>query len=618
MKEKISSALLILYLAILGSYWGLEIDSFVGDLPFFHLHTLLLFINIFFIPLLPLLFYVCMASIPRLWHKRIAHIAAFTLSTFYLLVIIFLSLYKSVRRIDFDFYFLWYNREDVLPVIWKIFAPWIPVIIILAAVLLFVQKNASAYATQWFRRSSVTAWKITTALLACSILCQAVSLRTVRGSVSGFIYANFISDRKIRDDYHELYTKHIAALGKDLPQPTARFNPSALGDVIFIVKQESLNGLLTGPEITPQLLRAASDGALIPQLYGNSIQSLRGYECILCGVPPSAVEALADNYSEKELSDLNCLPKLFRNLGYHTLYFFGGSRNPRIVHFAESIGFEKVLADEITLPDDIKFAWGYREDVFYSRVHQYLETHYTGQKLFVFIDTGATNHTPFKVLDATLRDKVPFLHPKNFTENISNTTFAQDAYFGLLYDLFKQDYGERGTLIAVGDHAWPISAHKDNIYNERGSYEENFLTSLIYIPPATQDTEFDIGAIIPSRFSQMDIMPTILDLLGMERPSLLGESFAPWLLKTSDGEKPDLETTNLSIQPYGGGFISVVQYPRKYLFDVLGGNVNIYDLAQDPDEHSPTVHRSNDYLHIIHDYFQKSNDGIDKLLQKSF
>ena len=606
MKEKISSALFILYLALIGSYWGLEIDSFIGDLPFFQFRTVLLFINIFFVPLLPLFFYTCASFIPRLWRKRTVRISVLTLNMFYLLAIIFLALYRSIRHIDFDFYFLWYNKEDVFPVIWKIFAPWIPVVVLLAAAMLFIQKNASAHTAQWFWKSSKKAWKIATALLIFSILCQAASLCAVRGSASGFIYTNFLSDRNIRNDYHELYTEHIAALGKDLPQQTTRFNPSALGDVIFIIKQESLNGLLTGPEITPQLLGASRDGVLMPRLYGNSIQSLRGYECTLCGVPPSAVEALADIYSKKELNDLNCLPKLFQSLDYHALYFFGGSRNPRIVHFAESIGFEKVLADEIMQPEDIKFDWGYREDIFYTRVHQYLETHYAGQKLFIFIDTGATNHAPFEVLDSALSDKVPFPHPKNFTENISNTTFVQDAYFGLFYTLFKRDYGTRGTLIAVGDHAWPISVHKDNIYNERGAYEENFLTSLLYIPPALQDTEFDIGSEIPKRFSQMDIMPTLLDLLGMERPVLLGESFAPWLLKTPDGEKPMATRTNLSIQPYGGGFISVVQYPQKYLFDVLGGNVNVYDLAQDPDERFPVVHNGNDYLHIIHDYFQKS------------
>ena len=100
---------------------------------------------------------------------------------------------------------------------------------------------------------------------------------------------------------------------------------------------------------------------LFSRLYANSIQSLRGYECILCGVPLSIAGALVDDYSPGELKDLHCLPKVFRALGYHPLYFFGGSRNARIVHFAESIGFEKVLADtEGKLADSYEF-WGVRE-----------------------------------------------------------------------------------------------------------------------------------------------------------------------------------------------------------------------------------------------------------------
>jgi len=591
----------ILYLAIAGSYIGLEIDSYMGDLPFFRLNVLLLFVNVLFIPFIPPILH----SLPECFsglRNRACRAIILILNTLYLEIVFFIALYKSIRKMDFDFYFLWYNTEDVLPVIWKIFAPGIPIVVFLTVALFLFQKSMFAPASRWFRRRSGKALTITAAVIICGIVCQSATLRAVRGSVVGFIYANFISDCGIRDAYEDLYQNHIAALKEDLPQKTDRFNPSALGDVVFVVKQESLNGLLAGTKITPQLLRAARDGILFPEMYGNAIQSLRGYGCTLCGTPPSMTEDLADAYSSSELNALNCLPKVFRDIGYHTLYFFGGSRNPRIVHFAESIGFEHVLADDIMQPEDIKFDWGYREDIFYIRVFQYLQTHYTGEKLFVFLDTGATNHAPFEVLDKALLDKVPFPRTENFTEKISNTTFAQDAYFGMLYDMFRKDYGENGTLLAVSDHSWPIPIHKDNIYNERGAYEENFRIALLFVPPLSKNAVFDVGAVISRRFSQMDILPTFLDMLGMERRRLLGESFAPWLFPT-DG-KPETVQTNLSIQPYGGGFISVVQYPKKYLFDALGQNVQIYDLEKDPEERSPSIQDINEYMSIIRDFFR--------------
>ena len=53
MSKKVRWWLFILYLALFGSYCGLEIDTFVADTPFFRLDTLLLFINVLWIMLVP-------------------------------------------------------------------------------------------------------------------------------------------------------------------------------------------------------------------------------------------------------------------------------------------------------------------------------------------------------------------------------------------------------------------------------------------------------------------------------------------------------------------------------------------------------------------------------------
>jgi len=99
---------------------------------------------------------------------------------------------------------------------------------------------------------------------------------------------SFFSDRRLRNDFTKLYQEHIAALRSENPKANGSMDPSIMGDVIFFIKQESLNGFLVLPQITPQLLRASRDGILFNRLYANSIQSLRGYECVLCGVPPAS------------------------------------------------------------------------------------------------------------------------------------------------------------------------------------------------------------------------------------------------------------------------------------------------------------------------------------------
>jgi arylsulfatase A-like enzyme len=603
MKRKTGWYFLVLYLAILGSFCGLEIDTYNGDLPFFKTSTFLLLLNVLGVILLPPVLYILCNSIGYL-RKRKVRSAILFLNAVYFHLIAFLLLYKAVRKMDFDFYFFWYNTADALPALWKLFAPWFPVFALSLGAFIFIQKAAFSQAIEVLGNSTRKAGVLLTTILVSSIGCQSATFDTIRCSTAGFFYTSFLTDRQIRNGYSEQYREHIRALESDIPASMGLADPSKLGDIVFFIKQESLNGLLTGPKITPQLLRASKDGIFLEKQYGNSIQSLRGYGCILCGVPPSITEDLPDAYSAADLQRLPCLPRIFKALGYHTLYFFGGSHNPRIVHFAESVGFEKVLADDIVQPEDIKFDWGYREDIFYKRVDEYIQKHYSNEKLFVFIDTGATNHDPFQVLDDKLLDKIPYPKHRKFEEHLANTTFAQDSYFGQFYDIYQKHYADRASLLAVSDHSWPIPIHDLNIYNERDAYEENFLITMVFVPPSSRRGDFAIGSKITPRFSQMDILPTYLDLIGLKQNYQLGESFAPWLLTSQKFKRHAPRKVKVSVQPYGGGYISTVVYPKKYLFDVLGQTVKIFDLAKDPREQQPIVRDAGRYLYLLNEFFQ--------------
>jgi hypothetical protein len=604
MKRKTGWYFLVLYLAILGSFCGLEIDTYNGDLPFFKTSTLLLFLNVLAVILLPPVLYILCNSTRYLRNNRAIRSGILFLNAVYFHLVAFLLLYKAVRKMDFDFYFFWYNTSDALPALWKLFAPWFPVFALSMAAFMFIQRAAFSPVMATLGKSTRKAGLFLAMVVVLSLSCQFATLENVRASTAGFVYTNFLTNRQIRNDYIEQYRQHILSLESDTPSSFGPIDPTILGDIVFFIKQESLNGLLTGSKITPQLLRASQDGILFERQYGNSIQSIRGYGCILCGVPPSITEDLADAYSAKELQKFPCLPRIFKALGYHTLYFFGGSQNPRIVHFAESIGFEKVLADEIVQPGDVKFDWGYREDIFFARVDEYIQKHYSKEKLFIFIDTGATNHDPFQVLDDRLLDKIPYPHHAKFEEHLSNTTFVQDSYFGQFFDIFQKHYADRASLLAVSDHSWPIPVHDLNVYNERGAYEENFLITMLFVPPLSRRSDFAIGSQVTQRFSQMDILPTFLDLIGLKQDYLLGESFAPWLLSSQNFRRLAPRKIKISVQPYGGGYVSAVIYPKKYLFDVLGRKVEIFDLAKDPKEQFPTVRNADEYLYLLNEFFQ--------------
>ncbi|HSW39173.1 MAG TPA: sulfatase-like hydrolase/transferase, partial [Acidobacteriota bacterium] len=394
-----------------------------------------------------------------------------------------------------------------------------------------------------------------------------------------------------------------------LPLDVAAANPSVMGDIVFFVVLESLNSHMVGDRITPQLMKASRDGIMFREFYANSIQSERSWEGILCGTPPGITRHLVEEYDADDIRKMPCLPGLFEKLGYRSMVFYGGTENPRAMKLFDALGFDDILTDEIMQPEDIKYDWGYREDIFFSRIDEYLQKHHADEKLFVFITNSATNHTPFEVLDEAYLDDVPFPDPQLFEERLSNTTYIQDDYFGHFYNLYRNNYSHRSSLFVMSDHAWPVPIHEQNIYNERGAYEENFLISLLYVPPAIQNAHFAGPSDVPLRYSQMDILPTIFDLIGLQTTFHLGESFAPWLLASPAEKLPDAVKPKISVQPYGGGFISVVRYPRKYLFDILAGNLVVFDLENDPQERSPSKRNISQYMHLIHDFFGHKKAG---------
>ena len=183
--------LFVIYLALAGSYCGLEIDTFLGDTPFFRIGTLLLFCSVLCVMLVPPIVCALFASIRCVWTNRVFRSILQVLNALYLLFAIFLAVYKSARKIDFDFYFLWYNTADTLPALSKLYAPWFPAVILFIAVFALLQKPAFSPLVKSLARAPRKGWTILLALFFFSFLCQLAMIHRIHGSAAGFLYASF-------------------------------------------------------------------------------------------------------------------------------------------------------------------------------------------------------------------------------------------------------------------------------------------------------------------------------------------------------------------------------------------------------------------------------------------
>jgi arylsulfatase A-like enzyme len=121
--------------------------------------------------------------------------------------------------------------------------------------------------------------------------------------------------------------------------------------------------------------------------------------------------------------------------------------------------------------------------------------------------------------------------------------------------------------VITGDHSFPNGQHYKNFNNDKYAYEENFRVPLIIVSPKSLSFKKSIG-------SHLDLMPTLLDILGIKyKIKTAGSSFF-------EGENLDIPLN----QPYHGTIMSLVQYPYKYIFSKNLFGYEKYKLNEDPKE----------------------------------
>src|SRR3990167_2172395 len=346
------------------------------------------------------------------------------------------------------------------------------------------------------------------------------------------------------------------------------FSPEAngdkLGNPIFMVHFESLGSVYLGENTTSGLFSIARKGSFFPEFYANSMQTIRAEEAILCSTPPSLRNTIVAEFDAKKIQELACLPRILKKLGYTALFFQADNLSfADTDKFITNIGFDELHNKDIMRDSDVLLPWGYRDDIFYQRIMEYLEKR-RGEKLFVYIAVSAANHGLTDDIDKRYRDQVPNPHPVGIAEHMQNNIFLQDAYFQTFIDNYEKDYAKNSALFITSDTSGPTGKRTKSFQNEAGIFEENFLIPFAFIPPKSQQAAFKTNHIITERLSQVDILPTVVDIIDPKNTfSFFGNSFAGQLLQNAPPENAN--RTNLFIQPFHGGSISVVQYPKKVI-----------------------------------------------------
>ncbi|MBN2435926.1 MAG: LTA synthase family protein [Spirochaetes bacterium] len=370
--------------------------------------------------------------------------------------------------------------------------------------------------------------------------------------------------------------------------------PSIIFIMIESFNASVINGYTEdGKEITPNFNRLTKEGLYIPHFYGNSIQTCKGqYAAFFSGIPSYKGKVFV-HYKK---NDFISIASILKNNGYRTLFYQAYRRlhSDNTAPFLSSNGFEKAITADPhnkegnpVYPSKERQTWGIEDSEFYKRFLKYAETELSDGKPFFAVLMTIVNHRNFN----NYPEEKWHMHknPRTIREHYHNSVHNTDKALGFFIDsIRKSDKLKNSIIIISGDHSYPLGDH-GIVGNENGYYEESFRIPFLVlhkgnIKPVTLDK---------TAFSQLDIAPSICDLLAIENESNAFQGISFFSFPGTTHPIP-------LIQPYSGRYLSIVVHPWKYIYHHRTGREYLFNLDNDPEE--------NNDLSSKKEYSQKKED----------
>lgn len=413
--------------------------------------------------------------------------------------------------------------------------------------LFFVLGHIAAY---FFYRSLEFSWNGTLlALFAVLALCSRLFLPKSIGYAAHHPF--FLSQRTVSVKTSSFLKK--GQLGNQTV--SIQLGRGERPHIVFLFL-ESFPAKYVGSGITPHLDRWIQKGIYFSQFYSNGTLTYRAFLNGLFGIPPKNTSEGLSPYVDVPFRGI---PEFLKSKGYKTAFHQSGSLS---FDFQESFlqkHFDE-LADKQTLnvPLSQHMSWGVPDEYLMHYSANWLEKQI--EPVFLTLFT-ISNHHPWVVPKTySSSQKCRFLQTLEYTD------YALGEFIRQLQD---KNLMEKTILFILGDHGQPRGEHGGNFYNSRFLYEENVHVPLLILAkgrgmePKVVD---EIG-------SQMDLFPTILDLMG-EKGSCLGSSLF---------RKCPKRTVFLQ-NPYSEGFLGCRKDRWKWIENSFSGSQELYDLAQDRQE----------------------------------
>lgn len=264
-------------------------------------------------------------------------------------------------------------------------------------------------------------------------------------------------------------------------------------------------------KLTPNFDALAAQGLKFDNFYAAGQRSIEGAQAALTGLP--ILTGMPVIGSGLELSNISRLGSIAKSNGYSTLMVQSAQRvSFRMSSIASATGFEQFygmedmpLLRDYPDPHGARFGWDYETLMFFKSKLDTLSGPFVSM-----VFTGTT-HIEYARVGPQFELRP---HSPTSEDGFLNTLYYADWSLGEFMKSARQSpWFDKTVFIFCADHTW---GH----YQKTGTFVEKFrIPFLIYAPGIYKPQALaTVG-------SQLDIMPTVIDILGFDQPfAALGDS----------------------------------------------------------------------------------------------
>lgn len=293
-------------------------------------------------------------------------------------------------------------------------------------------------------------------------------------------------------------------------------NPNVIFIQLEAFQSFILNKQVAGQEITPNLNKLIKESAYFPNFYlqnGAGITSDAEFMSNTSLHPAAGGLTIAKDMANKEYPSL---PRLLKKNGYSTVTLHTNSVNFwNRKEFYSALGFGSFY-DKEYFGTDKSIAFGADDDILYRKSMDVL----TKQKEPFYAQiVSMSSHSPFRVPASYRLLKLPEIYQWNVAGDYLTAAHYADAALGRFLDELKKNGLWDETIIAIyGDHSGITTdmvkekqavALQDLLGRPYDQIDALGVPFIIHGPDVKRGVYKAVGG-------HMDIMPTLLGLLGMQ------------------------------------------------------------------------------------------------------